>query len=113
MRGTRFTQEPIVHVLHEHDAGGAPPARCRQHGLSAQPLDRWKQQSGGLERGAATRLQVLEAENTRRKRLVAEQALDNQILQALLRRGRFLWDHFAARWTTLRADNVWSVNKCS
>jgi putative transposase len=86
MRGTRFTQEQIVSVLHEHEAGAAIAALCRQHGISEQTFSRWKQKCGGLERGEATRLKVLEEENTRRKRLVAEQALDNQILKDLLRK---------------------------
>jgi putative transposase len=86
MRGTRFTQEQIVSVLQEHEAGVATPALCRQHGISEQTFYRWKQKYGGLERGEATRLKVLEEENTRLKRLVAEQALDNQILKDLLRK---------------------------
>jgi putative transposase len=86
MRGTRFTQEQIVSVLQEHEAGAATPALCRQYGISEQTFYRWKQKYGGLERGEATRLKVLEEENTRLKRLVAEQALDNQILKDLLRK---------------------------
>ena len=61
-------------------------ALCRQHGISEQTFYRWKQKYGGLERGEATRLKALEEENSRLKRLVAEQALDNQILKDLLRK---------------------------
>ncbi len=86
MRGSRFTQEQIVGILKEHEAGAATAALCRRHGISEQTFYRWKRVYGGLERGEATRLKALEAENARLKRLVAEQALDNQILKELLRK---------------------------
>ncbi len=86
MRGSRFTQEQIVGILQEHEAGAATAALCRHHGISEQTLYRWKQKYGGLEPGEATRLKALEEENSRLKRLVAEQALDNLILKDLLRK---------------------------
>ena len=58
----------------------------RHHGISQQTFYRWKQKYGGLERGEARRLKTLEEENARLKRLVAEQALDNQALKELLRK---------------------------
>jgi putative transposase len=76
----------LVGILQEHDAGAATAALCRQHGISEQTFYRWKQKYGGLDRGDATRLKALEDENARLKRLVAEQALDNQILKDLLRK---------------------------
>ena len=54
--------------------------------MSEQTFSRWKQKYGGLDQGEATRLKALEEENGRLKRLVAEQALDNQILKDLLRK---------------------------
>lgn len=76
----------LVGILNEHEAGAATAALCRHHGISEQTFYRWKQTDGGLERGEATRLKALEEENGRRKRLVADQALDNQILKDLLRK---------------------------
>ncbi len=86
MRRSRFTQEQIVGVLKEHGAGAATAALCRRHGISEQTFYRRKQKYGGLEPGEATRLKALEEENARLKRLVAEQALDNQVLKDLLRK---------------------------
>ena len=86
MRRSRFTQEQIVGVLKEHEAGAATAALCRRHGTSEQTCSRRKQRYGGFGPGEATRLRVLEAENARLKRIVAEQALDNQILKDLLRK---------------------------
>ena len=88
MRGSQFTHEQIATVLQERDAGAATAAFCCQYGISEQTFYQWKQQDGGLERGEATRLNVLEEQNTRLKRLVAEQALDNQIQKDLLRKMR-------------------------
>jgi putative transposase len=86
MRKSRFSEEQIVGILTEHAAGGGAAALCRRHGISEQTLYRWKRKYGGLERGEATRLKALAEENARLKRLVAEQALDNQILKDLLRK---------------------------
>src|SRR5437588_48859 len=86
MRKSRFSEEQIVGILTEHAAGGGAAALCRRHGISEQTLYRWQRKYGGLERGEAARLKALEEENARLKRLVAEQALDNQILKDLLRK---------------------------
>ena len=86
MRTSRFSEEQIVAVLTEHEAGAAMTALCRRHGISEQTLYRWKRKYGGLEVGDASRLKALEEENARLKRLVADQALDNQMLKELLRK---------------------------
>ncbi len=86
MRRSRFTEEQIVGILKEHEGGAGTAALCRQHGISQQTLYRWKRVYGGLEVSQARRLKVLEEENARLKRLVADQALDNQALKELLRK---------------------------
>ena len=86
MRRSRFSQEQIIGVLKEQEAGAATAELCRRHGISEQTFYRWKAKYGGLEVREAQRLKALEDENARLKRLVAEQALDNQMLKDLLRK---------------------------
>ena len=86
MRKSRFSEEQIVGILREHAAGEATGTLCRRHGISQQTLYRWKQKYDGLEGKELKRLKALEEENARLKRLVAEQALDNQALKELLRK---------------------------
>ena len=84
MRGSRFKEQQIIAVLKEHEAGAATGELCRRLGVSEQTLYRWKRKYGGLEVTEARRLRVLEEENARLKRLVAEQALDLQALRDVL-----------------------------
>ncbi len=88
MRRSRFAEEQIVGVLKEHEAGATTAALCRKHGIGEQAFSRRKQKvrRPRVGRGDVTRLKALEDENTRLKRLVDEQALDNQILKDLLRK---------------------------
>jgi len=86
MRRSRFSEEQIVGILKEHEAGERTGVLCRRHGISEQTLYRWKAKYDGLDGQDLKRLKALEEENARLKRLVAEQALDNQALKELLRK---------------------------
>jgi len=86
MRKSRFTEGQIAGVLQEHAAGGNTTELCRRIGVTPQTLYRWKKHYGGVTAAEVTRLKALEAENARLKRLVADQALDNQILKDLLQK---------------------------
>jgi putative transposase len=86
MRKSRFSDEQIVGILKEHAAGEPTGTLCRRHGISQQTFYRWKAKYDGLEGQELKRLKALEEENARLKRLVAEQALDNQALKELLRK---------------------------
>jgi putative transposase len=85
MRTSRFSEEQIIGILKEHAAGEAIGPLCRRRGISQQTLYRWKAKYDGLEGNERNRRKALEEENARLKRLVAEQALDNQALKELLR----------------------------
>ena len=84
MKRKRFTEEQIVGVLREHEAGATARENCRRHGISEQTLYRWKSKYGGMEIPGTRRLRELEAENGKLKRLLAEAHLDNAALKDLL-----------------------------
>jgi len=87
MRKSRFTEEKIVKILNELEHGAKPDELSRRHGVSKNTLYRWKAKYGGMQVADARRLKQLEEENRRLKRVVADQALNVQVLQDLLGKG--------------------------
>ncbi len=86
MRGKRFSEEQIIGILKEAEAGIAVGELTRKYGIAEGTFYRWKAKFGGLELGDAKRLRQLEQENARLKRLLADALLDKQVLQDALRR---------------------------
>ena len=84
MRKSRFTEEQIIAILAEQERGETTAEVCRRHGISSPTFYKWKAKFGGMDVSDARKLKVLETENARLKRLLAEQMLDNTILKDLL-----------------------------
>jgi putative transposase len=83
MKRSRFTEEQIIGMLKEHEAGMKTAEVCRKHGISEATFYNYKAKYGGLDVSDARRLKALEEENAKLKKLLAEQMLDNAVLKDL------------------------------
>ena len=86
MTRSRFSEEQIIAILKQHEAGVSVADLCRMHGISDASIYRWKAKFGGMDVREAKRLKTLEDENTRLKELLADALLEIAILQDLLGR---------------------------
>jgi len=84
MKGTRHSEEQIIAILKQGEAGLSTADLCRQHNITEQTYYRWKANYGGLESGDAKRMKHLEEENRKLKHVVAELTLDNRALKDVL-----------------------------
>ena len=81
MKRSRFTEEQIIAILREQEAGRPSADVCRKHGISSATFYKWKAKFGGMDVSDAKRLKALEDENAKLKKLLAETMLDNSILK--------------------------------
>ena len=84
MKRSRFTEEQIIGILREQEAGVATAEVCRRHGVSSATFYKWKAKFGGMDVSEARRLKALEDENAKLKRMLADAMLDNVALKDLL-----------------------------
>ena len=84
MKRNRFTEEQIIGILKEHEAGVSVADLCRKHGVSDASIYKWKAKFGGMDVSEARRLRTMQDENTKLKRLLADAMLDNSALKDLL-----------------------------
>lgn len=84
MKRNRFTEEQIIGILREHEAGAKTADLCRKHGMSEATFYNWKAKFGGMDVSEAKRLRALEEENRKLKKLLAEAMLDQAALKEVL-----------------------------
>ena len=86
MKKSRYTEEQIIAILKQHEAGVKTADLCREHGISDAAFYNWKTKYGVLDVSEAQRLRQMEDENLRLKALVADLSLDKEALKAVIRK---------------------------
>ncbi|EEW56650.1 transposase subfamily protein [Ruegeria sp. TrichCH4B] len=84
MKRSRFSEEQIIGILKEHQAGLGAKELCRKHGISDATFYKWRSRYGGMEVSDARRLRTLESENAKLKKMLAEQMMDVATLKEML-----------------------------
>ncbi len=84
MKRSRFSEEQIIAILKDQEAGVPVSELCRKHGVSDASIYKWKAKYGGMDVSEAKRLKALEDENAKLKRMLADAMLDNVALKDLL-----------------------------
>ena len=84
MKRKRYSEEKTISILKEHEAGASVPDLSRRHGIVENTIYRWKSKYGGMEVSEAKRLRMLESENAKLKKLLAEAELDKAALKEIV-----------------------------
>lgn len=112
MKGKRYTEEQIIGILREVESGTSVADVCRAHNVSAWSISRWRRKFSGMDVSDAKRLRAVESENSRLKRIVAQMAIDMEILkEAASKNGRPFrqaWDDkaYCGCWDSLPASRL-------
>ena len=86
MKKSRFSEEQVIGILKQHEAGVKTAELCREHGISAATFYQWEAKFGGTDVSEAQRLKAMEDENCRLKQLVADLSLDKEALKSVIRK---------------------------
>jgi len=84
MKKSRYSDSQILNILKQAEAGVPVPALCREHGMSSATFYKWRAKYGGMDLSLIRRMKELEAENSRLKKMYAEERLRTEILQEVL-----------------------------